>query len=189
MSDIHRKSALRQDGAHAPGIVANGLAITEYRPDFIAQINGARDPATLKIALSASDFDCSKFTPGHACQSADSTVLWNGPGMWMLVCENSINPNLINELNVLLQDTDATVTELSQSRTILTIEGENLLDFLYTGCPVDLDNRHPDSCFSTQFGHFNVLIHLRDPQHANMYVYRSFGQALWDHCHHISGEF
>ncbi len=199
MADIQRKSiqrrgALKQAAGQYPSISVNGLSITEYRPEIIVQINGATEPSALQLALSLTGFDtgqfaAGRFNAGRAYRCEDATVLWNGPGMWMLVCEISSQDSevsgVVDELNAVLQDTDATVTDLSHSRTILAMQGENLLDFLYTGCPIDLDNCPPDSCFSTQFGHFNIILHLKDSQHANMYVYRSFGQALWDHCQHI----
>ena len=184
-----RKSALKQTADQAPSISVNGLSITEYRPQIIVQINGATDPSALQLALSLTGFNHGQFDSGRAYRREEATVLWNGPGMWMLVCENTSRDSkvsgIVDQLNTVLQDTDATATDLSHSRTILAMQGENLLDFLYTGCPIDLDKCPPDSCFSTQFGHFNVMLHLKDSQHANMYVYRSFGQALWNHCQHI----
>ena len=196
MADIQtpmqRSSALKQVSGDAPSISTKGLNITEYRPQVIAQINGATAPATLQIALAsvgfAEQFDATQFDSGHAYCCAEASVLWNGPGMWILVCDN-VRTNIVNELNSALQDTAATVTDLSHARTILTIQGEKLLDFLSSGCPIDLDNCPPDVCFSTQFGHFNIMLHLKDSQHADMYVYRSFGQALWEHCQHVVAEF
>lgn len=197
-TSIRRRSALKQApdqlSGQAPVISIDALNITEYRPQIIAQINGATEPSTLQIALSsvgfdAGQFNATQFNSGRVYRCDDATVLWNGPGMWILVCENASRANMVSELNTALQDTDATVTNLSHSRTILAMQGENLLDFLYTGCPIDLDNCPADVCFSTQFGHFNIMLHLKDSQHANMYVYRSFGQALWEHCQHIVEEF
>ncbi|WP_424946129.1 sarcosine oxidase subunit gamma [Candidatus Spongiihabitans sp.] len=194
MVDIQRKSALQQAADQAPSISVNGLVITERRPEIIVQINGATEPSALQLALSstgftAGQFAAGRFNAGRAYRREHATALWNGPGMWMLVCENSSRNSelsgFVDELNTVLRDTDATVTDLSHSRTCLAMQGENLLDFLYTGCPIDLNNCEPDACFSTQFGHFNIMLHLQDRQHANMYVYRSFGQALWDHCQHI----
>ncbi len=185
---IQRRSALKQAPSGAPTISTDALSMTEHRPHVIVQINGATEPATLQIALSAIGFPAAQFKSGRAYCCDDATLLWNGPGMWILVCEND-RADLVNQLNVALQDTAATVTDLSHSRTILTMQGENLLDFLYSGCPIDLDNCPPDACFSTQFGHFNIMLHLKDRQHANMYVYRSFGQALWEHCQHAVEEF
>lgn len=191
---LPRESALRQVAGQAPTISVKGLIITEYRPQTIIQLNGATEPATLQLALSSlgfndGQFDSDQVDSARVYRCADTTALWNGPGMWMLVCEkasaDSGVSDRLNPLNTVLQNTDATATELSHSRTILAMQGENLLEFLYSGCPIDLDNRPPDSCFSTQFGHFNILLDLKHSQHANMYVYRSFGQALWEHCQHI----
>ncbi len=197
-TSISRRSALQQVAdplsAQSSTISSKTLRITEYRPQIIAQINGATAPSTLQIALSslglsADELPAEQFDSGRAYCAGDTTILWNGPGMWLLVCEDSNRTNTVNELNMALQNSTATVTDLSHSRTILAMQGESLLDFLSSGCPIDLDNCPAHACFSTQFGHFNILLHLKDSQHANMYVYRSFGQALWEHCQHTIEEF
>ena len=188
VADRKRISGLGTGDGEPRSMAFSELAIREILPRTIIQLNGAAQAEALNVALDRVGLSEGSPEPGFAVVGDGAVALWNGPGMWMMVVQRE-RPDLVSELNDALAGTGATATDLSHSRTVLRVSGPNTLDFLATGCSMDLERCKSNTSVSTQFGHFNVLMHLVDKETADLYVYRSFGQALWEHCHHAGLEF
>ena len=54
--------------------------------------------------------------------NTNTRILWNGPNNWLLV---SSKKEILKEVNEKLVDTDFAITDVSQSRAIIQIEGKN----------------------------------------------------------------
>ena len=80
-----------------------------------------------------------------------------------------------------LAGTDASVTDLSHARTIIRLGGPAALDVLAKGCALDLERLTIGASVPTQIEHFSVQLHRAEEQTWDVYVYRSFGRALWDY--------
>ena len=157
-----------------------GIELAERRPPGIAQINGAPEAAALTAALG--DFGL-ETTPvsNRSCRGTRATLLWNGPGMWLVESPDVDSPGLLHELRSALAQTDATVTDLSHARTIVRVRGARAPELLCKGCPADIQALATGDCLVTQLAHFSVMMHSIDgAQGVDLYVFRSFGLALWE---------
>ncbi len=171
----HPKSRLRTAGTGGlPGAV-----LEEQRPAAIVQINGAPPEARLATALGYLGLSATP-EPCRACPGKGGTLLWNGPGQWLAVSPSTPARDFLNDLRRALEPSGATVTDLSHARTVIRIAGPKARDVMLKGCPLDLERFQVNDCGSSLLGHLNVLIHCVGDQNFDLYVFRSFGLALWE---------
>ena len=126
-------------------------------------------------------------TPNCAVTSGDLTVLWHGPGQWLIVRAPAAAP-LADELASVCGE-DAAVVDLGHARTVLRLEGEGVRDLLARGAGIDLRPAHfgPGACALTALGKIGALIHAVAPATIDIYVARSYGQALLEWLGHAMG--
>jgi sarcosine oxidase subunit gamma len=124
--------------------------------------------------------------PNTAASKNRLTALWLGPDQWLLVCPPDDSALFIGSLQEALADSDCAITDVSDGRTALCLEGPSARAVLAKGCPLDLHPRAfpPGSCAQTLLGKAAVLIHLVGDDPASgpafeVYVARSFAEYLW----------
>ena len=66
----------------------------------------------------------------------DTRILWNGPKNWLLV---SNKKDLKNNIKTTFSQNDFAITDLSHSRAIIELEGENSKEVLKKGCPYNFN--------------------------------------------------
>jgi sarcosine oxidase subunit gamma len=124
--------------------------------------------------------------PNTAATKNRVTALWLGPDQWLLVCPADDSALFIRSLQEALADSHCAITDVSDGRTAISLEGPSARAVLAKGCPLDLHPRAfpPGSCAQSLLGKADVLLHLRadePPAGAtfDLYVGRSFAQYLW----------
>ena len=124
--------------------------------------------------------------PNIAATKNRVTALWLGPDQWLLVCPADDSALFINSLREALADSHCAITDVSDGRAALCLEGPSAREVLAKGCPLDLHPKAfpPGSCAQTLLGKADVLLHLRADEPAegasfDLYVGRSFAQYLW----------
>ena len=183
MSEANRRSALAGlvnpghhgvAGDHGPGVV-----LRELHPTAICQINGAPDEAELTGALAGLALE-GEPTPRRAWPGKHACLLWNGPGGWLAVSSAAPPREWLSTLREALSGTDATVTDLSHARTVINVSGESAAELLLKGCPLDIEALRADDSATSLHGALTVHVHCRGKAGFDLYVYRSFGRALWE---------
>jgi len=170
VADDRRSSALDRHyepgtfGATGPG--APALTLGERRDLAMAQVNGAREEDGPPRLGSSRD--------------GEATLLWTGPGQWFAVSESLDARGLVGALEERLSPSDATVSDLSHARTVVRVGGPAWRELLAKGCPADIDALAPGDCVASLLSHFTVIIHCVVDEHADVYVFRSFGASLWE---------
>ena len=131
------------------------------------------NPATAAAALaSCLGIDVGP-SPNAVAERADGLiVLWFGPGRWLI---HAPGPG-----GVPRHVEGCAVTDLSDSRRIFRLSGGGVCDYLARSCPLDLDQSAmpPGSAAMTQFDRFSVLLHRRDIETFDLYLERSYADAL-----------
>jgi sarcosine oxidase, subunit gamma len=125
-------------------------------------------------------------TPNRAVTSDDVTVLWHGPGQWLIVRGPGMPP-LADEL-VRVCGMSAAVVDLGHARSVLHFAGEGVRDLLAKGTSIDLRPARfpPGACALTALGKVNALLHAVAPAIIDVYVPRSYGQAFVEWLHHAA---
>ena len=189
MSDSNRQSALSGHMQSATGLgaahnsggpdgsgVTPGITLSEVRPTSLMQVHGAPAEADLAPALKLKPAPA----PLRACGSENLELLWNGPGQWLARSDKLDSAALRAHLETALTGTDATVTDLSQARTVIAIQGGRAKDLLAKGCPLDIDTMSGGETSSTLLGHYTVQLHCRSAEHFEIYVFRSLALSAWE---------
>jgi len=182
VSDLKRLSALH--GQVVPGnrLGANrdasaGICLRERRLTAILQLNGAPPGADIGEHVKALK---PAPAPLRACAKGSVSLLWNGPGMWLVTSPDQAVAEVRAAMEKALAGTDATLTDLTQARTVITVEGANARELVAKACPLDIDAMVSGDTSPSVLGHFNVQVHCVSQQCFDLYVFRSFGLALWE---------
>jgi sarcosine oxidase gamma subunit len=77
-----------------------------------------------------------KNEPLNVISNNDTRILWSGPKNWLLV---STKKDLLKNILQVFKDTDFAVTDLSHSRAIIELEGQNVKEVLKKGCPYNFN--------------------------------------------------
>ena len=102
------------------------LKISEIKNLLIVQIVQYKNST---VSIEGVDIDGLKLKdePLSVSNNNDTRILWNGPKNWLLV---STKKDLFKNILQNFQDTDFAVTDLSHSRAIIQIEGQEVKEVL-----------------------------------------------------------
>ena len=119
-----------------------------------------------------------KNEPLSVVSNNDTRFLWNGPKNWLLV---SNKKELIKSILEKFKDTDFAVTDLSHSRAIIEIEGQDVKEVLKKGCPFNFDSLEKNKSINSTYNGIALTIDMLDdnPNKVRLFALRSFGESLY----------
>ena len=119
-----------------------------------------------------------KNEPLSVVSNNDTRFLWNGPKNWLLV---SNKKDLIKSILDKFKDTDFAVTDLSHSRAIIEIEGQDVKEVLKKGCPFNFDSLEKNKSINSTYNGIALTIDMIDdnPNKVRLFALRSFGESLY----------
>jgi len=108
----------------------------------------------------------------------DTRILWCGPKSWLLTSKKK---DLIKTIQKTFNESDFAITDLSHSRAIIELEGENSKEVLKKGCPFNFNELKKDNCVNTVFNGITITIDMIDDEtnKVRLFALRSFGQSLY----------
>ena len=108
----------------------------------------------------------------------DTRILWCGPKNWLLV---SSKKDLLKSIYTSLKETDFAITDLSHSRAIIQLEGDNSKEILKKGCPFNFNELKKNNCVNSVFNGIAITIDMIDdnPNKIRLFALRSFGESLY----------
>jgi len=108
----------------------------------------------------------------------DSRILWCGPKNWLLVSKKK---DLLQIIQKLFSENDFAITDLSHSRAIIELEGENSKEMLKKGCPFNFNELKKNNCVNSVFNGITITIDMTndDPINLRLFALRSFGESLY----------
>lgn len=120
--------------------------------------------------------------PLTTARRRDVSMLWLGPDEWLVVTPDRRVERIERTLRDALDGQHAALTDVSHSRTILTLSGPEARAVLAKGCPLDFHPRvfGPGRCAQSRLAKCQMLIHQTSAAPAfEIYVHRSFAQYAW----------
>ena len=155
----------------------NLLKVSEIKNMLIVQIVQFKNS---KVSIENMDIDGLKLKnePLVVVNNKDTRILWNGPKNWLLV---SSKKDLLNNILEVYKEADFAVTDLSHSRAIIKIEGDNLKEVLKKGCPFNFNELKKNLSINSTFNgiSFSVDMIQSNPDVARLLTLRSFGESLY----------
>ena len=108
----------------------------------------------------------------------DTRILWCGPKNWLLTSKKK---DLIKTIQKTFNESDFAITDLSHSRAIIELEGENSKEVLKKGCPFNFNELKKDNCVNSVFNGITITIDMTDDKtnKVRLFALRSFGQSLY----------
>ena len=110
--------------------------------------------------------------------NSDTRILWNGPKNWFCV---STKKNLLNDISQNLKETDFAITDLSHSRAIVKVEGQQTKEVLKKGCPFNFNILKKNNSINSTYNGIALTIDMLNdnPDTVRLFTLRSFGESLY----------
>ena len=163
------------------------LKISEIKNLLIVQIVQYKNST---ISIESIDIDGLKLKdePLSVSNNNDTRILWNGPKNWLLV---STKKNLLKDITEIFKETDFAVTDLSYSKAIIEIEGQDIKEVLKKGCPFNFNQLKKNNSINSTFNGiaFTVDMLNDNPDKVRLFALRSFGESLYHSITDASLEF
>ena len=165
----------------------NLLNIFEIKNLLMVQIVQYKDSS---ISFKGIDIDglSLKDEPLSVVNNNETRILWNGPKNWFLI---STKKDLLNNVLEVFKETDFAVTDLSHSRAIIEIEGEEAIEVLKKGCPFNFNNLEKNNSINSTYNGIAFTVDKLDdnPNKIRLFTLRSFGESLYHSITDASLEF
>ena len=118
----------------------------------------------------------------------NTRIMWNGPKNWLLV---STKKDLIKNVVDKFKDTDFAVTDLSHSRAIIEIEGNDAIEVLKKGCPFNFNTLDKNNSINSTYNGIAFTVDRlgENPNKVRLFALRSFGESLYHSITDASLEF
>jgi sarcosine oxidase subunit gamma len=163
------------------------LKISEIKNLLIVQIVQYK-----KSTVSIERFDIDglklKDEPLSVISNNETRILWNGPRNWLLV---STKKDLLKSISQNFKEIDFAVTDLSHSKAIIEIEGQDTKEVLKKGCPFNFNTLKKDNSINSIFNGIALTVDMLDdnPDKVRLFALRSFGESLYHSITDASLEF
>ena len=163
------------------------LKISEIKNLLIVQIVQYKNST---ISIESIDIDGLKLKdePLNVSNNNDTRILWNGPKNWLLV---SNKKDLLANILKNFQETDFAITDLSHSKAIIEIEGQEVKEVLKKGCPFNFNILEKNNSINSTYNGIAFTVDMTDdnPDKVRLFALRSFGESLYHSITDASLEF
>jgi sarcosine oxidase subunit gamma len=163
------------------------LKISEIKNLLIVQIVQYKNSS---ISIDDVDIDNLKLKnePLNVISNNDTRILWSGPKNWLLV---STKKDLLKNILQVFKDTDFAVTDLSHSRAIIELEGQNVKEVLKKGSPYNFNLLDKNNSINSTYNGIAFTVDMIDnnPLKIRLFSLRSFGESLYHSISDSSLEF
>ena len=158
-----------------------GVVLCERR--FVAKVNLRGKPIKkfIDAARKALGLTLPK-KPNTTAAGKGLTALMLGPDEWLLIGAPGREGEIAQALGHALAGQHAAITDVTEGRTVIGLEGRNARDLLMKGCPLDVHRREfkPGDCAQSVLAKAIVILHqTSDEPSYDIYVERSFADYLW----------
>jgi sarcosine oxidase subunit gamma len=163
------------------------LKISEIKNLLIVQIVQYKNST---ISIESIDIDGLKLKdePLSVSNNNDTRILWNGPKNWLLV---SNKKDLLTNILQNFKETDFAITDLSHSKAIIEIEGQEVKEVLKKGCPFNFNTLEKNKSINSTYNGIAFTVDMIDdnPDKVRLFALRSFGESLYHSITDASLEF
>jgi sarcosine oxidase subunit gamma len=163
------------------------LKISEIKNLSIVQIVQYKNST---ISIESVDIDGLKLKdePLSVSNNNDTRILWNGPKNWLLV---STKKDLLKNISQNFKETDFAVTDLSHSKAIIELEGQDAKEVLKKGCPFNFNVLQKNNSINSTYNGIAFTADMLDnnPDKLRLFALRSFGESFYHSITDASLEF
>ena len=120
--------------------------------------------------------------------NTNTRIIWNGPRNWLIMSSNN---QILNEIRQQFDENNFAVTDLSHSRAIIELEGNQAKEVLKKGCPFNFNELNKDNSLNSVYHGISITVDMLDdkPYKFRIFALRSFGESLYHSITDASLEF
>ena len=153
------------------------LKISEIKNLLIVQIVQYKNS---KVSIESINIDGLKLINESLKVSSnkETRILWNGPNNWFLVSSKN---DLLKDILQNFKETDFAITDLSHSRAIIKVEGQQTKEVLKKGCPFNFNILKKNNSINSTYNGIALTIDMLNdnPDTVRLFTLRSFGESLY----------
>ena len=153
------------------------LKISEIKNLLIVQIVQYKNST---VSIESIDIDSLelKDEPLKVSSNKDTRILWTGPKNWLLV---STKKDLLKNISQNFKETDFAVTDLSHSKAIIEIEGQDVKEILKKGCPFNFNSLEKNNSINSTYNGIAFTVDMLDDNldKIRIFTLRSFGESFY----------
>ena len=153
------------------------LKVSEIKNLLIVQIVQYKNST---VSFENIDIDSLKLKnePQNVVSNNETRILWNGPKNWLLV---STKKDLLKNISENFKETDFAVTDLSHSRAIIELEGQDAKEVLKKGCPFNFNILEKNNSINSTYNGIAFTVDMIDDNSdkIRLFALRSFGESLY----------
>ena len=184
LAEVHSKG---QFGDHEGKKNNDLIKISEIKNLLIVQIVQYKNST---VSFENIDIDGLKLKdiPLSVASNNDTRILWNGPNNWLLVSKKK---DLLNNILKVFKETNFAVTDLSHSKAIIEIEGQDVKEVLKKGCPFNFNILKKNNSINSTYNGIALTVDMLDdnPDKVRLFTLRSFGESFYHSITDASLEF
>jgi heterotetrameric sarcosine oxidase gamma subunit len=191
---VERRSALAEvyaTGVFGADVSGNpGVILAERRPLSIVHVAGKSGDAAFASGVKKACGCDLPLDGGTVATAGDLSIIWLAPTRWLVVAPDRGAGVLEASLRDACGDGGA-IIDVSHGRTVIRISGAHARTVLMKGAPLDFHSKvfTPGSCATSTISQCGVVLSCVDENTIDLYVFRAFGQHMWEWVCEAAGEF
>ena len=174
LEHIHQKGQL---GDYEGKNQKNLIKISEIKNLFIIQIVQHKNSNVVSEEIKIDNINLS-LKPLSVESNEKTRILWNGPRNWLVI---TTQEEVFSEIDKKFDEKDFAVTDISHSKSIIELEGENAKEVLKKGCPFNFNELYKNNCLNSTFNGMSIIVDMinDNPDTFRIFSLRSFGESLY----------
>ena len=174
LENIHQKGLF---GDYEGKNEKNLIKISEIKNLIIVQIVQYKNSNVLFEEIKIDNVNLSS-KPLSVESNENTRILWNGPKNWLVITTQN---KVFSEIDKKFKEGDFAVTDISHSKSIIELEGDNAKEVLKKGCPFNFNELNKNNCLNSTFNGMSIIVDMinDEPDTFRIFALRSFGESLY----------
>jgi sarcosine oxidase subunit gamma len=184
LENIHQKG---QFGDYEGKSEKNLIKISEIKNLIIVQIVQYKNSNVLCEEIKIDNLKLSSKVLS-VVSNENTRILWNGPRNWLIMTNKK---EVLSEIGKNFIEKDFAVTDISHSKSIIELEGDEAKEVLKKGCPFNFNEFYKNNCLNSTFNGMSIIVDMINdkPDTFRIFSLRSFGESLYHSLTDASLEF